>query len=108
MLASARQALDGGKETKMPLYRKRPVVIEAVQWRGPGGHESVQPYRNAAGASEPFECGVCGLSMKRHGRVGTLEGEHRVCPGDWIIKGVANELYPCKPDIFEKTYELVE
>ena len=40
-------------------------------------------------------------------KIGTLEGEHKVTPGDWIIKGVKGEHYPCKPDVFKKTYDLV-
>jgi hypothetical protein len=40
--------------------------------------------------------------------IGTLEGDHQAIPGDWIIKGVAGEFYPCKPDIFAKTYEEVQ
>jgi hypothetical protein len=40
-------------------------------------------------------------------RIGTLEGPHEVTPGDWIIRGVKGEFYPCKPDIFEATYEAV-
>ena len=55
-------------------YRKRPVVIEAVQ--------TIEPVH-----------------------IGTLEGEMLANPGDWIITGVNGEKYPCKPDIFEKTYE---
>lgn len=41
-------------------------------------------------------------------RIPTLEGTHEAKPGDWIIKGIKDEFYPCKPDIFEKTYESVE
>ena len=50
----------------------------------------------------------CGRDMHDHGWVDTQEGGHIVCPGDWVITGVAGEHYPCKPDIFEATYELVE
>ena len=46
--------------------------------------------------------------MHDHGWVDTLEGGHIVCPKDWIITGVNGEHYPCKPDIFEMTYEAVE
>lgn len=46
--------------------------------------------------------------MHLHGWIDTLEGGHTVCPGDVIITGVAGEMYPCKPDIFAKTYEPVE
>lgn len=49
----------------------------------------------------------CGVRMHDHGWIETLEGGHIVCPGDWIICGVKGELYPCKPDIFEATYEVV-
>jgi hypothetical protein len=45
--------------------------------------------------------------MKTHGRIETLEGEFIVCPGDFIITGINGEYYPCKPDIFDKTYEPV-
>jgi hypothetical protein len=72
------------------LYRKKPVVIEAVQWFQPGDHDAVSLDKN-------------GVSI-----VLTLEGPMIVTPGDWIIKGVVGEFYPCKPDIFEKTYEPVE
>jgi hypothetical protein len=46
--------------------------------------------------------------MHDHGWIDTLEGGHIVCPGDYIITGVNGEHYPCKPDIFWRTYELVE
>lgn len=46
--------------------------------------------------------------MHNHGWIDTLEGGHVVCPGDWIIRGIKGENYPCKPDIFAETYELVE
>ena len=72
-------------------YRKKPVVIEATQWFEYGDHSMVEPH-----------------SKPGMGWVDTLEGGHIVTPGDWIIKGVAGEFYPCKPDIFEKTYEAVD
>jgi len=72
-------------------FRKKPVVIEATQWFKDGDHPAVQ--------RSPW-----------NGRVfiDTLEGDHTVTPGDWIITGVKGEHYPCKPDIFEMTYEAVE
>ena len=73
----------------MAKYRKRPVVIEAVQW---------QP-----GSRVP---GVVNDASGPH--VQTLEGPLHVSPGDWIITGVKGEQYPCKPDIFEATYEPAE
>lgn len=75
----------------MPQFRKKPVVIEAVQWFKDGDHPAVKP--------------VAGQNSK--GWVETLEGGHIVTPGDWIIQGVQGELYPCKPDIFEAIYEPV-
>jgi hypothetical protein len=62
----------------MPKFRKKPVVIEAVRHEGP----------------EPL-------------LIETLEGNLTAQPGDWIITGVKGERYPCKPDIFEATYEPV-
>lgn len=47
----------------------------------------------------------CGRMFSYHGWIDTLEGGHTVCPGDWIIKGVVGEFYPCKPDVFAATYE---
>ncbi len=70
--------------------RKKPVVIEATQWFENGDHPAVQFDENEG----------CYIH--------TLEGPHRVTPGDWIITGVKGEHYPCKPDIFEMTYEKVE
>ena len=73
-------------------FRKKPVVIEATQWFKDGDHPAVHPHESAHGLGE----------------IDTLEGPHTVTPGDWIITGVKGEHYPCKPDIFEMTYERVE
>lgn len=78
------------------LYRKKPVVIEAVQWFKDGDHHAVMNYESP----DP--------TMQGRGWITTLEGGHIVTPGDWIIKGVAGEFYPCKPEIFAGTYEAVE
>jgi hypothetical protein len=86
----------------MAKYRKKPVVIEATEWFKDGDHPSVEPYP-ATGT-----CPTCERFLQEHGWVYTLEGHHIVCPGDFIITGVNGEKYPCKPDIFAKTYELVE
>ena len=72
-------------------YRKKPVVIEAVQWFKDGDHPSV------------YEGGLSSCYY-----IDTLEGEMRVTVGDFIITGVKGEHYPCKPDIFEMTYEVAE
>ena len=119
----------------MPKFRKKPVVIEAHQWfrngdhpedHDPIGRESptsmdlekysdylvtegkvVRRYRRPDKSGED-KCTHCGVRMHDHGWIDTLEAGHNVCPGDWIITGVAGERYPCKPDIFEATYEKVE
>ena len=80
----------------MPLFRKKPVVIEASQWFKNGDHPSVDVFF----AHDP--------EQKGFGWVKTLEGGHIVCPGDWIITGVAGERYPCKPAVFAATYEPAE
>ena len=105
-------------------YRKKPVVIEATQWFKNGDHpqdrwspEGVTPegwegrvvrYYRHPQVSGNKVCNMCGNTFHDHGWVDTLEGGHIVCPGDWIITGVKGEHYPCKPDIFEMTYEPVE
>lgn len=80
----------------MALFRKKPVVIEATQWFKMGDHPAV--------LFEPLDP-ITGYTTGYHGWIQTLEGGHIVTPGDWIITGVHKEHYPCKPDIFEKTYE---
>jgi hypothetical protein len=90
-------------------YRKKPVVIEAVQWFKIGDHPSVRQFYKGFGGllhcAHPDKCPECGLPADRHGWIETLEGLHRVCPADFIITGVEGEEYPCKPRIFTKTYE---
>jgi len=82
------------------LYRKKPVVIEAMQFQpvGSSGEDAARVESWCGGEMVVDDQGY-GLVIK------TLEGRMRASPGDWIIKGVAGEFYPCKPDIFEKTYE---
>lgn len=74
-------------------YRKKPVVIEAVQYDG-----------NPQDIAE-FTKGAAVVGNKGHLHIETLEGTMTISPLDWIIKGVAGEFYPCKPKIFEQTYE---
>lgn len=76
-------------------FRKMPVIIEATQWFKDGDHPAVRVSQFTQHTG-------------RLGVIDTLEGEHVVTPGDWIITGVKGEHYPCKPDIFEMTYEKVE
>ena len=79
-------------------FRKRPVVIEAVKYTGRNASEVM----TTLGMEEIQEDFTGGLTIR------TLEGEMRAEPGDWIIGGVKGEFYPCKPDIFEATYEAVD
>jgi hypothetical protein len=91
-------------------FRKKPVVIEAEQWEGKfTEHDFLSIVRKDVFSHEGgCNCEGCGKPLDVHGVVKTLEGKRIVCPGDWIIKGVKGvkgEFYPCKPDIFEATYE---
>lgn len=79
----------------MAKYRKKPIVVEAEQWF-PGKVVSGIP-GNLRG--NPM--------MTKHYFIETLEGFLEVSAGDWIITGIAGEKYPCKPEIFEATYEPV-
>jgi hypothetical protein len=79
----------------MPKFRKKPVVIEAVRWMG-GNLDEIETF---IGEDAPRDYGVIVIH--------TLEGAMRASVGDWIIKGVKGEIYPCKPDIFDATYEPV-
>lgn len=119
-------------------YRKKPLVIEAIQWLKNGDHpqdhaewtdgfengelvefspehqqhmswegQVVRYYRNPEDDGART-CAACRRIMHDHGWIDTAEGGHIVCPGDYIITGVQGERYPCKPDIFEATYEQVE
>jgi hypothetical protein len=87
-------------------YRKKPLVIQAVQFDGTGGMPEVELHM--IDSDTDWICQTCGNPSSMHGNVKTLEGYHIACPGDWIITGISGEHYPCKPDIFEKTYEAVE
>jgi hypothetical protein len=118
------------------MYRKKPVVVEATQWFKNGDHpkdyeKSLDGFENGELRTFTGEerralgwegsivryfrspdvpgdklCEHCHQPMHVHGWIDTLEGGHVVCPGDWIITGVKGENYPCKPDIFDATYEV--
>lgn len=93
-------------------YRKKPVIIEAIHWQPQntlkGVHGSMgepcPPWMAEAVAKNPGSKGSvvreCDTLL-----IYTLEGVMRAEPGDWVIRGVKGELYPCKPDIFEQTYD---
>lgn len=116
--------------TSPKRYRKKPVPVEASQWWADGDHEEVGLYRHPpvdpitgdiSAADDAILMGQmrhselsarfcreeCDALMDDHGWIDTLEGGHTVCPGDYIIRGIQGEFYPCKPDIFAATYEEV-
>jgi len=86
-------------------YRKKPIVIEAIKWDGT--LFTLKQLQSMGMETTSYEAdyfrvnGISGLVIK------TLEGSHIADLGDWIIQGVKGEFYPCKPDIFEQTYESV-
>jgi hypothetical protein len=81
-------------------FRKKPVVVEAIRY---------EPHGNCAAVAEFIGAGtrICEATGASDVSwlIETLEGRMEARPGDWIIKGVKGEFYPCKPDIFEATYE---
>ena len=108
----------------MPRFRKKPFEIEAHRWFKNGDHPDdgnecfttgpftgekyeghvVRYYRHPEKSGDHI-CWMCRTRMHEHGWIDTPEGGFTVCPGDWIITGIAGERCPCKPDIFEQTYE---
>lgn len=118
----------------MNMYVKKPIPVEAHQWQKNGDHpqdhdpigienptdldkEKYQDYLGYEGKivrryrtpdmTGYAPCKHCDDVMHNHGWIDTLEGGHIVCPGDFIITGIQGEHYPCKPDIFEQTYDAV-
>jgi hypothetical protein len=83
-------------------YRKKPVIVGASQWFKHGDHPKVVPLP----PEHPIDRHA--IAPNEYGWIETLEGGHVVSPGDWIIRGVKGEHYPCKPDIFAETYEEVQ
>lgn len=81
----------------MPKFRKKPIVIEAMQWDGTtkSGDEIIV-------WSDHLVQWLAGWDARLV--VATMEGVMEVAPKDWIIRGVKGEFYPCKPDIFDETY----
>ena len=87
------------RECPVRKFRKKPVVVEAAQYVDESLPEPMLSF---------LEC-VWGWQQGKEGiLLPTLEGEMLARRGDWIIKGVAGEFYPCKPDIFAATYEAVD
>lgn len=94
----------------MTKYRKRPVVVEAVQYDPPRNCEEVWrflgwPWPQPDPIDSKYHDDECDETVPVY--IDTLEGLMQCNPGDFIIRGVAGEFYPCKPDIFEQTYEAV-
>lgn len=87
----------------MAQYRKKPVVIEAVQFTRDNWNEIIE-FTNNTAHTLIIEKRMDGVATCI---IPTLEGQHIATERDFIIKGVQGEFYPCKPDIFEKTYEKV-
>lgn len=86
-------------------FRKKPVVIEAEKFHPlePFPFRDNGVVRFGCNCGEDARCSLCGRFW-----VQTLEGPLAVSDGDWIIRGVKGEFYPCKPDIFAETYETLE
>ena len=82
----------------MTRYRKKPIIIDAIKWTRENAEEVETFFEQASDFG--LKDGIWSII--------TLEGTMSAFPGDWIIKGVKGEFYPCKPDIFEATYEPVE
>lgn len=79
-------------------YTKKPVTIEAVQWKG-DNRKDIWDFCTLAYFNTDFETGDLHLMIQ------TLEGTMEASVGDYIIKGIQGEFYPCKPDIFLLTYD---
>ena len=86
----------------MAKFRKKPVVIEAVQWHGANVAEIEQFTEGKAAGLKDGSGGIDRFLIS------TLEGDHIANLNDFIIRGVKGEFYPCKPDIFALTYEPAE
>ena len=96
---------------KIKKYTSRPKVIEACQWRKMGdypveGVVSDIDYDKITLGEGP--CKHCEKPWEVHGGMDTHEGYHVVCPSDYVCTGIAGELYPCKPKIFEASYDEIE
>lgn len=89
------------ESTNTMKFRKKPVVIEAVQFNPEADNFDLEYWNVKQRVYKDYQ-------SKTGWSCDTLEGKHEVTPGDWIITGIKGEKYPCKPDIFDKTYEKVE
>lgn len=85
-------------------YKKKPVIIEAVQFKSDMSIKDLNDLIDFIGMKNIVDIGRDNLYLT----IRTLEGNMIASPGDYIIKGVQGEFYPCKPDIFNQTYDKVE
>lgn len=85
-------------------YRKKPVSIEAVQLDPGNAVDVLNWIHGHGGQAARLAPATSDQALLIH----TLEGDHQARLGDWVIRGVAGEFYPCKPEIFAETYELAE
>jgi len=90
----------------MAKYRKKPVVIEAIQYTGNNIVEIIKFIQERANGNKSRYLRY--NANKGEYFILTLEGKYELTEGDYIICGIKGEFYPCKPDIFEMTYEKVE
>lgn len=88
------------EHTTMSTFRKKPVEIEAMQFTG-HNYDRIASWMGDAATTMTSPGGTLDLHIE------TLEGTLHVSPDDWVIRGVQGEFYPCKPDIFEQTYDPV-
>lgn len=88
----------------MPMFTKKPVSIEARQFKIEEQYK-VSEFEKLADWCGGKACGICSNASDWVIKIETLEGEMEAKQGDWIIKGVKGEFYPCKPDVFEATYD---
>lgn len=88
----------------MAKYQKKPLVIEAIKFTR-NSWDEILNFTGGSAHSLSIERCIGGIARCI---IPTLEGQHIATEGDYIIKGVKGEFYPCKPDVFEQSYELVE
>lgn len=89
-------------------FRKKPIVVDAYQFLPPVYEADCPQFLLDAFDKETVQIGYFIDTRKYEMQIHTLEGVMTAVEGDWIIQGVRGEIYPCKPDIFEETYEKVE
>lgn len=90
-------------------FRKKPVVIEAIRYTGSKvSFDQIWDWMKGDELDSPMGGHIGPENDPQEFIIRTLEGRVTASPGDWIIKGIKGEFYPCKPDIFEATYEAVE